>query len=306
VRILLIGGTGFIGTHLCERLCLDNQVVVIARHKHMFCPEFINVNYIWEDWRALDYKNFFLNNKFDKVILIDWSGHPRSSNVDTLSHFELNAVPSIKIIDALMKYTSAEVFFLSSFGALPELNSGFNKQTMSGYAAAKFSVEAHLEAYSSIYGRRCASFRISNPYGRYQNFKGSQGIIPIVVYKAFLKEAIPIFPGFDISKDYISVEKAVQIITDDILCSDRPRYSLVPVCSGHLYTAIDILAHVNFVVPLIDLVPEEYVVNILDASAYITSRADEINYSYLGDFDDEILEIVEWVSKWLPDTKTIT
>jgi nucleoside-diphosphate-sugar epimerase len=119
VRILLIGGTGFIGTHLCERLCLDNQVVVIARHKHMFCPEFINVNYIWEDWRALDYKNFFLNNKFDKVILIDWSGHPRSSNVDTLSHFELNAVPSIKIIDALMKYTSAEVFFLSSFGALP-------------------------------------------------------------------------------------------------------------------------------------------------------------------------------------------
>ena len=302
MRILLIGGTGFIGTHLCERLCLDNEVVVIARYKHMFRPEIMNVNYIWKDWRVLDYKNFFINNEFDKVILIDWSGHPRSSNVDALSHFELNAVPSIQIIDALMKYTSAEVFFLSSFGALPELNSGFSKQTMSGYAAAKFSVEAHLEAYSSIYGRRCASFRISNPYGRYQNFKGSQGIIPIVVYKAFLKEVIPIFSGSDISKDYISVKKAVQIITDNILCSDHPGYSLVPVCSGQRYTAIDILAHVNLIVPLIELVPEEYVINILDASAYISRRVDEEDYSYLDDLDDEIVEIVEWVSKWLPDT----
>ena len=305
MRILLIGGTGFIGTHLCERLCLDNQVVVIARHKHMFRPEIMNVKYIWKDWRVLDYKEFFINNEFDKVILIDWSGHPRSSNVDALSHFELNTVPSIKIIDALMRYTSAEVFFLSSFGALPELNGGFNQQTMSGYAAAKFSVEAHLEVYSSIYGRRCASLRISNPYGRYQNFKGSQGIIPIVVYKALLKEAILIFPGSDISKDYISVKKAVQIITDNILCSDLPSYSLVPVCSGHRYTAIDILAHVNLIVPLIELVPEEYVANILDASAYISSRFDEKAYSYLDDLDDlddEIVEIVEWVSKWLPDT----
>ena len=49
MRILLIGGTGFIGTHLCERLCLDNQVVVIARHKHMFRPEIMNVKYIWRE-----------------------------------------------------------------------------------------------------------------------------------------------------------------------------------------------------------------------------------------------------------------
>ena len=94
MRILIIGGTGFIGTHLCEQLCKKNAVTVISKYRNQFSNEANNVVYYYEDWRAFDYDVFFANNIFDKIILVGWSGHPRLSNNHPFEHFETNVTPN--------------------------------------------------------------------------------------------------------------------------------------------------------------------------------------------------------------------
>lgn len=258
MNILIVGGTGFLGTHFCEQLSVGNKVTVISKYRNKFRNEIDNIIYYYEDWRVLNFDNLFAKNKYDKILLIGWSGHPRSSNDQLLEHFESNVSPTVKLIDKVMRETQAEIYFLSSYGGLPNVDSGFSKQSVSGYAASKLSVEIHLEAYSRRFNRNSTVFRLSNPYGCYQDFKGSQGIIPIFIYKALNSKKIPIFDGIETSKDYIYVVDAVNKMIARMLTSTRSGFSLVPIISGQNFSILDILAHIELHVSLLDLVPSEF------------------------------------------------
>jgi nucleoside-diphosphate-sugar epimerase len=257
MKILIVGGTGFLGTHFCEKLCQDNEITVISKHHHKFISELNNITYNYEDWRILDYDNFFRKNKYDKVLLIGWSGHPRSSNEGLLEHFESNTYPSIRLIDKIMTNTHAEIYFLSSHGGLPNIDSGFSKQSISGYAASKLSVEIHLEAYSKKFNRSATIFRLSNPYGSYQDFYGSQGIIPIFIYKALNSNKIPIYDDIETSKDYIYISDAINLMNKSIISSSNSGFSIVPIISGQKLSILDILSHIELHIPILDLIPVE-------------------------------------------------
>ena len=98
MNILIISGTGFIGSNLCECLSDKNDVTIISKYKHKFCDEIRDVKYIYEDWRNFDFEIFFSNNQFDKIILLGWSDHPRSSNKEIFQSFNTNVTATIKII----------------------------------------------------------------------------------------------------------------------------------------------------------------------------------------------------------------
>jgi UDP-glucose 4-epimerase len=257
MSILIVGGTGFLGSHFCEQLSVGNKVTVLSKYRHKFIKEINNITYHYEDWRVLNFDNLFAKNKYDKVLLIGWSGHPRSSNDQLLDHFESNVSPTIKLIDKVMRDTQAEIYFLSSYGGLPNVDTGFSKQTVSGYAASKLSVEVHLEAYSRRFDRNSTVFRLSNPYGCYQDFEGSQGIIPIFIYKALNSKKIPIFDGIETSKNYIYAVDAVNKMTTRMFTSTCSGFSLVPIISEQDFSILDILAHIELHIPLLDLVPSE-------------------------------------------------
>jgi nucleoside-diphosphate-sugar epimerase len=282
MRILIIGGTGFIGTHLCEQLCKKNAVTVISKYRNQFSNEANNVDYYYEDWRTFDYDVFFANNIFDKIILVGWSGHPRLSNKQPFEHFETNVTPTINIIDKIMKNTQSEVYFLSSYGGLPNLDKGFSRQNVSAYAASKLSVEVHLEAYSKFYNRKSKVFRLSNPYGCYQNFKGSQGVIPIFIHKA-------------ICSDYIFVNDAVNQMIEQLLNPNWSGFSIIPIISGKRFSILDILGHIQICIPLINLVPDEFKLKIEEHSKKIerTLPSSDTNKN----LNIHIRDMVKWIKK---------
>jgi nucleoside-diphosphate-sugar epimerase len=253
------------------------------------------VVYYYEDWRAFDYDVFFANNIFDKIILVGWSGHPRLSNNHPFEHFETNVTPTINIIDKIMKNTQSEVYFLSSYGGLPNIDRGFSSQAVSAYAASKLSVEVHLEAYSKFYNRKSRVFRLSNPYGCYQNFKGSQGVIPIFIHKAICSEKIMIFDAMETSKDYIFVNDAVNQMIEQLLNPNWNGFSIVPIISGKKFSILDILGHIQICIPLINLVPDEFKLKIEEHSKKIerTLPSSDTNKS----LNIHIGDMVRWVKK---------
>ena len=258
MKVLVVGGTGFVGTHLCNELVVKNEVTVVSKYPHKFCAEIDGVTYHYDDWKSLNYKSFLAGKDFDKVLMVGWSDHPRLSNLNLLHSFESNVSPTIQLIDNVINGSFADLYFLSSFGALPSLVGGFSKQCISGYAASKFSVEAHLEAYCNFYNRNATSFRISNPYGLYQDYLGSQGVIPIIIYKALKLQSIQIFNGVEVTKDYIHMANAAKKMVDCISSDNSIGYSLVPITSGQNFSVLDILAHIGLQIPILELVPIEF------------------------------------------------
>ncbi len=297
MKVLIISGTGFLGTNLSESLSKVNDVTIISQHKHKFCDEIKNVRYIFEDWRNLDYKNLFSKNYYDKIILLGWSDHPRSSNKKIYESFNSNVVANIKIIDNLFHYSKASIFFLSSFGALSQIDSSYKNQLISGYSAGKLTIETYLETYSKIFERKSLSIRLSNPFGKYQDPCGSQGVIAVFIGNAINKKQIDIFETKDIKKDYIFIDKATEVISSIIAESQKNLFEIKEVKSGKFMSVLDIAAHINFHISIIDLVP----INLQDS---IIERTKKLNAIFEKNkdmdeisFSNEILSTINWIKK---------
>ena len=297
MNILIISGTGFIGSNLCESLSKDNDITIISKYQHKFCDEIRNVRYIYEDWRNFDFEIFFSNNHFDKIILLGWSDHPRSSNKEIFQSFNTNVTATIKIIDDIFHYSKAEIYFLSSFGALPMIDSIYKNQLISGYSAGKLTVENYLETYSNIFERKTLSIRLSNPFGKYQDPHGSQGVIAVFIGNAISKKQINIFQNEDFKKDYINITIASEKISKIIAEPHSNFFEIKQVRSGKVLSVLDIATHINFHIPIIDLVPNNLkeLINTGTKKLKVVLEAnkdlDERNFS------NEILSTINWIKR---------
>jgi UDP-glucose 4-epimerase len=292
-NILIISGTGFLGTHLSSELSQNHNVTVLSKFRHKYIPELSNVSYIKDNWKTANYKNLCLKNDFDKVVLLGWSDHPRTSNENIFKSFEENVVATMKIINNIIKYSKSDIYFASSYGALPNLNGIYSEQSISGYAAGKMAIESYLNTYSNIYDRNTGSLRISNPYGLYQDPLGTQGVLSIFINMAIKKQMITIF-GNGEKKDYIRVQDASKKISN-LIFNNYEKSFVSEVKSGFLLSVTDILSYINIHIDLLDLIPEEYLKEVSDKSELIKSSMNKKNNLDQKLFSDSILEIKDWI-----------
>ena len=297
MNILIISGTGFIGSNLCECLSDKNDVTIISKYKHKFCDEIRDVKYIYEDWRNFDFEIFFSNNQFDKIILLGWSDHPRSSNKEIFQSFNTNVTATIKIIDKIFNYSKAEIYFLSSFGALPQIDSSYKNQLISGYSAGKLTVETYLETYSNIFERKSSSIRLSNPFGKYQDPNGSQGVIAVFIGNAINKNQINIFKNEDFKKDYINICKASEIISRILAKPHKDFFEIQEVRSGKVLSVLDIASHINFHISIIDLVPNKLKDLINEGTKELKVVLEANKDSDEKNFSNEILSTINWIKR---------
>ena len=295
-NILIISGSGFIGSHLAYELLKENNVTVLSKYNHKFFSDIPSAQYIKEDWKSVDYIKLLSRNNYHKVILLGWSDHPRSSNENLLKSFKDNVVVNMNIIDNIIKYSESDIYFSSSYGALPYIDKRYNEQSTSGYAAGKMAIENYLNTYSKIYSRNIVSLRISNPYGLYQDPMGSQGVIPIFINLALKKQIIQMFKGCELKKDYIHIKDASKQISHQLSKNNIDNFSISEIKSGFLLSAIDIVSHINIHIPLLDLIPEKYSNEVAHLSDAIRNSINKKDNSHVKIFSDTILKIKNWIT----------
>jgi nucleoside-diphosphate-sugar epimerase len=295
-KILIISGTGFLGTHLSTELANNHNVTVLSKFGHKYIPELSNVSYIKDNWKTADYKSLCTQNNYDKVLLLGWSDHPRSSNEDLFKSFEENVFVNMRIIDSIINYSKSDIYFFSSYGALPNLNGIYSEQSISGYAAGKMAIESYLNTYSNIHMRTTGSLRISNPYGLYQDPLGTQGVLSIFINLALNKKMIPIF-GKGGRKDYIHVQDASKKISNLMFNNKFENFfSISEIKSGFLLSVIDIISYINIHIPLLDLIPNKFVQEVSILSDEIKNHIDTNSNSQHKIFSDSVLEIKNWIN----------
>lgn len=244
-RCIVLGGGGFIGTNLCERLVeLGAQVVVVS--PALLDPEAVRgAHWIRAFLHETDAYQHLIEPG-DYVFHLVSTTTPASSNVDPVADIAQNVLPTLKLLDILRYRQIRKLVFLSSGGTVygPAVTAPTSEDQpnhpVCSYGIQKLAVEKYLALYRHLHGVESVSLRVSNPFGPYQ-LGGAQGVIATVIRKALRRETITIWGDGSAVRDYIFVADLVEAILEAASLADPGAPRLFNIGSGQGRSIRDIL-----------------------------------------------------------------
>lgn len=226
-KALVIGGNGFIGSHLVDGLVDHNWEVtvfdLIARQDDGAIPGY---QFIQGDPGnpALSIETVIEKTGADVVFHLAWSSIHESSLQNPAEDLVTNVTPSIRIIETCTKFAK-KLIFLSSGGTvygptneknIPETHP---LNPISPYGIGKLTVEKYLEMYHYLHGLDYAVLRPSAPFGPRQDHLKRQGAVAVFLYKVSQGSPVTIWGDGNNIRDFFYITDLIDAI---ILCADQP------------------------------------------------------------------------------------
>jgi len=230
---LVLGGCGFIGSHLIAALleqgfrvrCFDLPNIVPIR------SDFINASRF-----ELIEGNFANDGEVAKAMEgCDVCYHlvsttlPKSSNADPVFDVESNVVATIKFLNNAVKYGIKKVIFVSSGGTVygnPSeipISEDHPINPICSYGITKFTIERYLEAFYILHGLDYTVLRISNPFGEGQRIQANQGVIAVFLGKILKGEPVEIWGDGSVVRDFIYISDVIDALLKAVRtpCGER-------------------------------------------------------------------------------------
>jgi len=180
-KILLLGGSGFVGRHLAKALANDYNLTIIARKDLESWSSFAEIKY--GDFRSEHFIDECLPG-IDLVIHLISGSVPASSDGNEFLDIANNLIPSIHLLKAMKRHKVPKLIFLSSGGAV----------------------------YGRQYGIDYLILRTSNLYGPQQSHSGVNGVINTIMDRILDGNTIEIWGDGSQEKDYLYISDLVQAI----------------------------------------------------------------------------------------------
>jgi UDP-glucuronate 4-epimerase len=225
--ILVTGGAGFIGSHLCERLlsdrvkviCLDNfdsfydpniKIKNVEGVKKKF-PELFEL--VTGDIRSPEHlQEVFRKHRVDFVIHLAARAGVRPSISDPLLYQDVNIRGTIVLLESCKAHGIKNFIFASSSSVygenqrVPFTEEDLNIQPISPYGATKRAGELLCYSYHHLYGMNIACLRIFTAYGPRQR--------PEMAIHKFTRlidrgEKVPIYGDGSSRRDYTYIDDLI-------------------------------------------------------------------------------------------------
>ncbi|MBU0614327.1 NAD-dependent epimerase/dehydratase family protein [Patescibacteria group bacterium] len=251
MNILLIGGSGFIGTHIVERLdTKQHKITVFNRSKNRFAEELEDVNYIYGNFDNVDAIKKALKG-IDIVYHLLSTTVPSTANENPLFDVQSNLLGTIKLLEALEGTTVKRIVFSSSGGTVygnPEYTPIDEKHPLhpiGSYGITKVAIESYIQLYAKKLNLSYMIIRPSNPYGPRQGFGGVQGVVSNFLYKAVLGEELTVWGDGKAIRDYIYISDVADFFINAGLSEKQGIFNLG---SGQGYSVNEIIETIEHVV----------------------------------------------------------
>ena len=214
MHVLVVGGNGFIGSHIVDALLADKvQVTVLDVSPERFRPALPEVHYCPGSFGDADDIERALKGKPDTVIHL--GNYGLTLNATGIPENDLrNLQDSVALFEACVKHQVSKVIFMSSGGkvygianSLP-ITEAHPTNPLGSYGVIKLSIEKYLLSLSYYYGIGAVIVRPSNPFGIRQSPFGTQGVVPILGWKILHQQPITIW-GSTV-RDYIDVRQVAR------------------------------------------------------------------------------------------------
>ena len=196
MRCLAIGGGGFVGTHLVERLLeRGHPVRIYGRNPNRFRGTPRDADFVEGELGNHGLVREALEG-MEVVFHLVSTTLPKTSNDDPGFDVRSNLVDTIQLLQACVEAGVHKVVFPSSGGTvygppktLP-VTEEHPTEPITSYGIVKLAVEKYLNLFRHLHGLDYAALRISNAYGPYQDPAGQQGAIS--VFLECVREGRPI------------------------------------------------------------------------------------------------------------------
>jgi len=234
--ILVTGGAGFIGSHLCERLLSDGVKVICLDNFDPFYDPNIKIKnteavtkkfpdlfeLVTGDIRNPEHlKGIFQKTKFDFVVHLAARAGVRPSIADPLLYQDVNIRGTIVLLETCKEHRIQNFIFASSSSVygenqrIPFTEKDLDIQPISPYGATKRAGELLCYSYHHLYGMNIACLRIFTAYGPRQR--------PEMAIHKFTRlidqgEKIPIFGDGSSRRDYTYIDDIIDGILGVVHC----------------------------------------------------------------------------------------
>ena len=210
-RVLLIGGNGFIGSHIVDELLQENyNIRVLDCNPERFRKPLPDVEYIYADYSDIGVIKRAVAD-CDSVFHLAHVGTPATSAGQADQEVLTSITAFVRMLEWLKGGMVDRFIFFSSGGAVygrPDkipVPEDFKGWPVSPYGVAKLSMEHYLHMFALLNNLQYQIIRPSNPYGPRQNYMGLQGVIPIFMYRMLTNTPIEVWGDGSSRKDYIYV-----------------------------------------------------------------------------------------------------
>ena len=233
MNILVLGGDGFLGSHLIDKIDLsEHRVTVFDRFKY---DKSVNLEHVRDKiiFKAGEFANKpalsdALKDQDIVYHFISCTSPPISWN-DPLIEIDQNLGSSIPLFDLSSNLGVKKIVFASSGGTVYGLQ---NKTTIDEattphpyvpYGITKLTIEYFLNYFHKKTGLSYDIFRIANPYGPRQPMNTPQGVIAIWMDSILKGKEIAVFGNSTSIRDYIYVEDVATLLTQSLNELETPN-----------------------------------------------------------------------------------
>ncbi len=226
--ILVTGGAGFIGSHLCERLLREGHEVICFDNFDDFYDPQIKIKNVEEirnkttgpfelftgDIRHRDHlAEIFKKKRVDSIVHLAARAGVRPSLTQPLLYEDVNLRGTIVLLEACKECGVKDFVFASSSSVygenqrVPFSENDFDIRPVSPYAATKRAGELLCYAYHHLYQMNIACLRIFTAYGPRQR--------PEMAIHKFTRmidrgETIPIYGDGSSRRDYTYIDDLIE------------------------------------------------------------------------------------------------
>jgi UDP-glucose 4-epimerase len=222
MKCLILGGGGFLGSHLSEALLAQGYAVRIfdRPNLHRFKSFQCNQDLEW-------FEGDFINREHiaqavcgcDVIYHLISTTLPRSSNENPAYDVETNVVGTLHLLEVAQKNNIKKVIFVSSGGTvygIPQavpIKESHPTEPICSYGIGKLAIEKYLNLFHLLHGMDYCVLRLANPFGERQRIAAEQGAVTVFLDKALRNEEIAIWGDGSVVRDYFYVSDAVSAMT---------------------------------------------------------------------------------------------
>jgi UDP-glucose 4-epimerase len=215
-NILVLGGSGFLGSHITNKLSKDSSVCVYSPSATRFGFD-----------KCIMTVDAYIENENELKKHISWADiifhfvsttNPKTSLADHQYDLKSNLLPFVGFLELMRSFPEKKIVFCSSGGAVYGKNNGNtliesnDKNPSTSYGLVKSLMEEYIVYFNRTFGLDYLILRPSNVYGFNTNSLGNQGIISTLVHNTIFGNPSTIWVDMNNIRDYIHITDFTQAV----------------------------------------------------------------------------------------------
>jgi UDP-glucose 4-epimerase len=249
MRILVLGGSGFLGSHIVDKFLAEkHDVVVYDLYPERFRRSPAGIQFHTGDFGNVGALDELIATGFDAVIHCVSTTTPKSSNESPEFDIQSNVIGTLYLLDICVKHNVGKLVFLSSGGTIygdigdrDMVDETHAVRPMCSYGVSKLTIEHYLDVYRHLRGLNYVALRLSNPYGERQSPLRALGALTVFLHRTLKRQNIEIWGDGGVTRDFIYVGDVASAV---YLASTKPVSGVFNVGTGTGLSLRDILVHI--------------------------------------------------------------